>query len=71
MATLAEVAVRAGEAKKRHQVRADGYAAKLDGIEQREPEAFARADAVMDALSVDLDTMDTELRQLSNLPLAQ
>lgn len=48
---------------------ADKLAAKLDGLDQKAPESFARAHQVIEQHSADIDAMDGELRQLSNLPL--
>lgn len=69
MGKLHEVAERIKRTKASLESEADKLMAKLDGVDKKAPDAFSRGHAVIDQQSSDIDTMDAELRQLSNIPL--
>lgn len=68
MGKLHLVAQRIGDTRKRLDAEADKLAAKLDSLDAKAPEAFSRADAIIASQNADIDNMESELRQLSNLP---
>lgn len=70
MGKLGEIADRIAEKKKCHDAKADEWAKRLDAIDKREPEAFAIGDSVIEERETDLHQMESDLRKLSNLPLA-
>lgn len=67
MSKLADVAERIKAKKLAHEARADAMAARLDKIDQREPEVFAIAEAAIDERMADLAGMEADMRSLSNL----
>jgi len=71
MGKLQSVAERIRDTKRRLEGEADNLAKKLDALEAKAPAAFDRGHQVLDQHNADLDAMDSELRQLSNLPLGE
>ena len=69
MGKLQEVALRIKQTKAHLEFEADKLLTRLDGIDQKAPSAFDRGNAILDQHNTDLDAMDSELRQLSNIPL--
>ncbi len=69
MGKLQEVAQRIADTRKKLEAEADKLAGKLDGLDAKAPAAFERGNAIIDQHGADIDAMDSELRQLSNLPL--
>jgi hypothetical protein len=69
MGKLHDVAQRVAQTRQRLSDEADKIAARLDQIDQKAPNAFANAHSILDQHNSDLDAMETELRQLSNIPL--
>lgn len=69
MGKLQEVAQRIAKTKQTLEAEADKLLTRLDGIDRQAPEAFARSNAILDQHKTDLDSMESELRQLSNVPL--
>lgn len=69
MGKLAAVAQRIGETRKKLESEADRLALRLDDMDKKAPAAFDRAHSIIDQHNTDLDSMESELRQLSNLPL--
>lgn len=69
MASLKSISERIAEKHAAHMAKADEYAARLDGIDKREPEVFAHVDNVMDGLKGNLDGIESDMKALSNLPL--
>jgi hypothetical protein len=69
MGKLQEIALRIAKTKESLDAEADKLSARLDEIDRKAPEAFTRGKAVIDQHSADLDAMEAELRQLSNVPL--
>lgn len=71
MGKLSAVAQRISDTRRKLDDEADRLANRLDGLDKKAPEAFAVAHSVVDSQHADLDGMEAELRQLSNLgPLA-
>jgi hypothetical protein len=70
MTKLSAIADRIKAKKAGHDKKADEWAARLDALDKREPEAFAVGDAVIAEREADLSGMEQDLRTLSNLPLA-
>ena len=70
MTKLSAIAERIKAKKVLHDKTADAWAARLDALDKREPEAFAVGDAVIAEREADLAGMEQDLRTLSNLPLA-
>lgn len=68
MSKLAEAADRIAKKKQVHDAKGDEWAARLDAIDKREPEAFAMGDAVISERETDLTEMERTMRTLSNLP---
>ena len=68
MGKLTSVAQRIAEAKAKMDAEADKLADKLDVLNAKAPDAFSRAHGIIDSSNADLDGMDADLRQLSNLP---
>lgn len=69
MGKLAGIADRIKDKAAAHARKADEWAARLDAIDQREPEAFAVGEAAIAEREADLTSMENDLRALSNLPL--
>src|SRR5690242_13305131 len=69
MGKLASVAQRIAETRKKLESEADKLAGRLDDMDKKAPEAFNRAHTILDSHNADIDDMDAELRQLSNIPL--
>jgi methyl-accepting chemotaxis protein len=69
MGKLHDVAQRVAQTRQRLSDEADKIAARLDQIDQKAPNAFANAHSILDQHNADIDAMEAELRQLSNLPL--
>jgi hypothetical protein len=65
---LAEMADRIAAKKVAHDAKADEWAARLDALDKREPEAFAIGDAVVVEREADLGEMEKTMRAISNLP---
>ena len=70
MGKLHQVAQRIASTKKTLEAQADKLALRLDELDKKGPDAFGNANAILDQHHADLDAMESELRQLSNLPLA-
>ena len=70
MTKLSAIADRIKAKKAMHDAKADEWAARLDALDKREPQAFAVGDAVIAERETDLAGMEQDLRTLSNLPLA-
>lgn len=71
MGKLHQVAQRIADTKKKLEAEADKLNEKLDGLDAKAPDAFAKGHAIIEQHNADVDAMESELRQLSNLPLAQ
>jgi adenine-specific DNA methylase len=71
MAKPSEASRRLTEFKNRIEGKTDALLAKLDGAEKKVDPAFDRANEVLDAHSAEVDAMESELRQLSNIPLGK
>lgn len=67
MSKLSEVADRIKAKKLAHEAKADEMAARLDAIDQREPEVFDMADNAIAQQDTDLSGMEADMRALSNL----
>lgn len=65
---LAAVADRIKDKKVAHDKKADEWAARLDALDAREPDAFEKGDAVVNERETDLAEMEATMRTLSNLP---
>ena len=70
MGKLGSIAERIAQKKAAHDAKAEEWGARLDAMDAREPEAFRVGDAVIAERDQDLASMERDLRQLSNLPLA-
>lgn len=70
MSKLSAIADRIATKKQKHDAKADEWAARLDGLDAREPQAFAVGDAVVAEREQDMAQFESDMRQLSNLPLA-
>lgn len=68
MSKLGAIADRIAEKKKAHDAKADEWAARLDALDRREPDAFAIGDAVIEEREGDLRDMENTMRTLGNLP---
>jgi hypothetical protein len=66
MGKAQEIAARLSKMKADHAAKLDGLAAKMDGIDQKAPVAFAHAHDLLDQQSADIDAMESELTLLSN-----
>ena len=62
------LAQRIAQTKKHIEDQSDALALKLDALDKKIPEAFGHADHVISQHSGEVDAMDAEMRQLSNLP---
>ena len=69
MGKLQAVAQRIRQTKLGLELEADRLAAKLDELDKKAPAAFERGHSIISQHNADVDAMDAELRQLSNLPL--
>lgn len=65
---LGAIAERIAAKKAAHDAKADEWALRLDGLDRREPDAFAIGDAVIEEREADLSDMERSMRQLGNLP---
>ena len=65
---LGAIAERIAAKKVAHDAKADEWAARLDALDRREPEAFAIGDAVIEEREGDLAEMERTMRTLGNLP---
>lgn len=70
LSKLAAIADRIKTKKEAHDKKADEWAARLDAIDKREPEAFEAGDHVLAERETDLADMEATMRALSNLPNA-
>lgn len=68
MGKLQSLAQRIAQTKQNLEAQADKLSPKLDAIDQRAPDVFAHAQSVIGQQSADIDAMESELNQLSNLP---
>ena len=68
MASLASVADRIKAKKAAYAKKAEEWAARLDKLDEREPDAFAATDAAIVAHEADLDSMEGDMRALTNVP---
>lgn len=68
MSKLGAIAERIAAKKAAHDAKADSWAARLDALDRREPDAFAIGDAVIEEREGDLRDMEATMRQLGNLP---
>lgn len=66
MASLASVADRIKTKKANYAAKAEGWAARLDALDKREPDAFAATDAAVTAYESDLSGMEADMRALTN-----
>jgi hypothetical protein len=64
---LHSIAQRIAATKKSLDNQADQLAARLDDLDKKAPDAFKSANALIDQHNTDIDAMEAELRQLSNL----
>ncbi len=69
MGKLQEVAQRIAATQKRMNDEADKLASRLNEMDGKIPAAFERGHAIVNQGHADIDAMEAELRQLSNLPL--
>ena len=69
MGKLQAVAQRIRQTKTNLEAEADKLAGKLDELDKKAPAAFERGHTIIAQHNADVDAMDSELRQLSNLPL--
>jgi uncharacterized phage infection (PIP) family protein YhgE len=69
MGKLQSVAQRIAATKQSLEAEADKLAGRLDEIDKKAPQAFQRGHDILSQHNADLDAMESELRQLSNLPL--
>ncbi len=69
MGKLQEVAQRIAATQKLLNSEADRLAERLTEVEKKAPQAFDRGHQILNQHNADLDAMESELRQLSNLPL--
>ena len=67
MGKLHEAALRIKAKKAELEAEADKILKRLDGLDAKSPDVFDKAGRAISAQNADLDAMDTELRQLSNL----
>lgn len=65
---LGAISERIAAKKLAHDKKADEWAARLDALDMREPDAFAIGDAVIAERETDLGDMESNMRKLSNLP---
>jgi hypothetical protein len=65
---LGAIADRIKSKKDAHDAKADEWAARLDALDKREPDAFAIGDAVIEERESDLSDMESTMRTLGNLP---
>lgn len=70
LSKLGSIADRIAAKKKAHDDKADEWAARLDALDAREPDAFAIGHAVIEEREADLKEMEDTMRGLSNLPNA-
>ena len=61
------LAQRIAETKKRHDAEADAIAKRLDELDSKAPAAFAHAQSIVNSQHDDIDAMEAELKQLTNL----
>ncbi len=69
MTKLSMIGDRIAAKMKAHNEKADEWARRLDAIDQREPQAFAVGDAVIAEREGDIRQFESDMKQLSNLPL--
>ncbi len=69
MGKLQEVAQRIAATQKKLNEEADRLSGRLDEVDKKAPAAFERGHQILTQHNADLDAMENELRQLSNLPL--
>jgi len=67
MGKLHLTAQRIKYARAKLEAEADKINARLDDLDKKAPAAFANANSVVDSQHADVDGMDAEIRQLSNL----
>ena len=68
MAKPSEFSRRYTEFAKNVEKRTDELLARLDAATKKAPDAFGRANALLDQNDAEMDAMESELGQLSNLP---
>jgi hypothetical protein len=61
------LAARIADTKKRFEAEQDKIAARLDAFDHKSPDVIARASSIVEGQHSEIDTLDAELRQLSNL----
>ena len=70
MSKLAAIGDRIAAKKAAHDRQADLWAARLNAVDEREKHAFAIGEAVIIEREADLSELESTVRTLSNLPLA-
>lgn len=68
VARLSIIADRIAVKKREHNAQADEWSARLDAMDTAEPGAFAIGDAVVAEREQDLARIESDMKQLSNLP---
>lgn len=66
MGKLHEASLRITAQKKKLEEAADDLLHRLDGLDAKVPDVFAKAHGIINAQNADINAMDSELRQLSN-----
>lgn len=70
MTSMGAIGQRIAAKKAVHDAKADEWAARLDVVDALEPRAFAAGDAAVAEREADLAQFESDMKVLSNLPLA-
>lgn len=70
MTSMGAIGQRIAAKKAAHNAKADEWAARLDAVDALEPRAFAIGDAAVAEREDDLAQFESDMKVLSNLPLA-
>lgn len=70
MATLGSIGDRIAAKRAAHNAKAEEWAKRLDAVDALEPRAFAVGDAAVAEREQDLRQFESDMKVLSNLPLA-
>lgn len=70
MTTMGAIGQRIAAKKAKHDAKAEEWAARLDAVDALEPRAFAIGDAAVAEREQDIAQFESDMKVLSNLPLA-
>lgn len=70
MTTMGAIGQRIAAKKAKHDAKAEEWAVRLDKLDEIEPQAFSIGDAAVAEREADMSQFESDMKVLSNLPLA-